>query len=880
MTQAHEPLSAEVRARIEAVFEEALDLPPDRRSGWLAARCGADVTLRQEVEAMLSAFERPDGLLDNGAAPFAPLAAMLSPDLHGQQTIGPYRIIRELGRGGMGVVYLADRNDGHYQHRVAIKLLSGGHAAGELYRRFLAERQILASLSHPNIAQLLDGGITESGVPYLVIEYVDGSPITTYCQQQQTGIERRLELFRAACAAIHHAHANLVLHLDVKPANILVTRDGQVKLLDFGIAKLLAPFPASDGNPLTRTAARPMTPAYASPEQAWGGALSTASDVYALGLVLYELLSGSRPYDVEGQSLAQAASIIAEQEPPRPSTHESPFSRALRGDLDAIVMMALRKEPERRYGSADLFSEDIGRYLDGQPVLAHKGTSVYRLRKLVRRHRVAAGGILLGVGALLGGVGAAMWQARAARREQMRATSATAEAQEVTRFLVGMFGPGQLVANGARSQVSVEELVRDGEARAEALSDRPLVQARMFVALAQIHRNLGHLASADTFATRALRVWTAALGPNDARVADAMIGVAEIRRMTGAYRSADSLVGAATAVRRAQLGNTHPDVASALLLRSMLAVYLNDLDRSIALTQEAIAIRRATTGGDSALVEALHSLASTLWRKGRNDESIAAYREATALALRTFREPHAMRVSMQLRLAERLSLMPGQRSEAERVARAALAEARALSGEASPLTANALANVAGVLWLHGGRETELMFRQALEIQHRLAPGLADEAMTMLPFSEFLAGSHGSLDEAESMKRRALAMLTAQYGPNHSVVAGALLSLGDLLLQRGRFAEAESTYLAAIRTRTIALGAESYMVAYTSLGLARLATARGELARADSIYAASRAVLLRTVLPTQYDVREIDSLRAALRNPPFPSGVLPPLPTAQ
>ena len=861
------------RELIEAVFEETLDLPPDRRGGWLAARCGADEDLRREVEALLAALDRPDRLLDGGAAPFAALAATLVPELGGQHTIGPYRILREIGRGGMGVVYLADRNDGQFRHRVAIKLLLAGQAAGELYRRFLAERQFLAMLSHPNIAQLLDGGISDSGVPYLVIEHVDGLPITTYCEQEGLGLEARLRLFRAACAAIHHAHANLVLHLDVKPANILVTRDGQVKLLDFGIAKLLEPRPTDRNHAVTRTAARPMTPAYASPEQALSGRLSTASDVYALGLVLYELLTGTHAFALNGQTTPQVVTAMAEQEPLKPSLRPSPRARELRGDLDAIVMMALRKEPERRYGSADLFSEDIGRYLDGVAVLAHRGSSIYRFRKAVRRHRAATAGALMTALALLGGGGAALWQARVAQREQAAAATAQAEAEEVTAFLVGMFGPGQLVIDRAEP-VSVTALLRRGADRAALLNNRPQVQARLLDALSLVHQNLGNLAESDTFASRSVLVWQAARGPSDLRVASAMARLAEVRRYTGAYRSADSLATAALAIRRRAWGPVHADVAESLHQLSVLAVYLDDLPRAIALVSEGVAIRRQLPDGDSLLVRDVHTLASSLWRQGRIGDAINAYRESEAIARRVFRSPSASHAAAQMRLAERLSELPGGRTEATALARAALAETRADLGEANSITAQVLASAAEVLGTAGGREAEIMLRQAVEIERRVAPGLGPLGFTLVSLARHLTASGGSLAEAEHLQREALAILSSQFGPRHSATAGVLLDLGDILLRRGAVDSAERCFRDAVAIRIEAHGRDSYIAALTSLGLARVAAARGDVVRADSVYAAARTILTRSTLPTHPDVVHLDSARNALRRPPFPADVLP------
>src|SRR6478672_2244640 len=306
------PLSPTRRAAIEDVFEQALDVEPGLRAAWLKDRCADDSVLRAEVEALLAAHESPPGILDRRLTP-ATTALAFEPLL--DRRIGPYRVVRELGRGGMGVVYLAERVDGEFRREVAIKLLRNSPDAEELERRFIAERQILASLSHPNIAQLLDGGTTEGQLPYLVMEYVDGLPITTYCDRHGLDIAARLRLFADVCRAVNSAHQNLVIHRDIKPGNILVTATGQVKLLDFGIAKLLNSSIGGMAQPHTRTTLRVMTPDYASPEQVRGDPLTTGSDVYSLGVVLYELLAGRRPYEIRTGAAQELQVLVCEREP-------------------------------------------------------------------------------------------------------------------------------------------------------------------------------------------------------------------------------------------------------------------------------------------------------------------------------------------------------------------------------------------------------------------------------------------------------------------------------------------------------------------------------------------------------------------------------------
>ncbi len=389
--------------RVEELFRTVADRPQVERKAYLTRVCGDDNELLHEVLSLL-AQDTHETAEDFLKAPIAGVAFSLTADpkddLTGER-IGPYRITRLIGRGGMGTVYEAVRDDEQFQQQVALKLIKRGMDSDFVRDRFLRERQILASLDHPHIARLFDGGTTADGQPYFVMEFVDGMPITDYCQARGLSLDERLKLFRDVCSAIQHAHQKLIVHRDLKPSNILVTEDGTPKLLDFGIAKLLTPDPG-DAATRTETALRLMTPDYASPEQVRGGTITTATDVYSLGAVLYELLTTRRPHQFQTYSPLGIERAICETEAPRPSDAarqqtDAPtkLSRQLNGDLDNIVLMALRKEPTRRYQSVEQFSEDIRRYLAGLPVVARKDTFSYRAEKFIRRHKAGVAAIML-----------------------------------------------------------------------------------------------------------------------------------------------------------------------------------------------------------------------------------------------------------------------------------------------------------------------------------------------------------------------------------------------------------------------------------------------------------------------------------------------------
>jgi non-specific serine/threonine protein kinase/serine/threonine-protein kinase len=431
--------------QIERTFERALALPENERPDFLSNTCKDDDELRREVESLLESHGKADDLFDHPSMFLQGEMINRSLALAPGQVIGRYRIEKEIGRGGMGVVYLAARADELYEKRVALKLIKRGMDSDTVLRQFRNERQILASFDHPNIARLLDADTTDDGLPYFVMEYVEGVPMDQYSDKHALSVTARLELFRQICGAVTDAHRHLVIHRDIKPSNIIVTDEGVPKLLDFGIAKILQPGIDADGT-ATATGLRLMTPEYASPEQVLGRTVTTVSDVYSLGVVLYELLTGHSPHHFDNRSPLEVARVITQSITQRPSvvvlektsaqtissTREGTPDRLrkrLRGDLDNIVLTALRKEPERRYQSVDQFSEDIRRHLEGLPVSARSDTLIYRSAKFIRRNRLAVAAASLVLLSLVGGIITTMWQARRARAQEQTARIEKARAE-------------------------------------------------------------------------------------------------------------------------------------------------------------------------------------------------------------------------------------------------------------------------------------------------------------------------------------------------------------------------------------------------------------------------------------------------------------------
>ncbi len=440
-------LSPERWRIIRSVFAELSELSPAERDGRLAGITFNDPDLRAEIAALLRAADQVGDRFERAATE----AFDLDPGAQVGDRVGPYRIVREIGRGGMGAVFEAHREDAGFDKRVALKMVARGRDTDAILRRFRYERQILARLEHRNIAALLDGGVTESGQPYFAMEYVEGQRIDRYCEARALGIRDRLQLFRQVCAAVHYAHQNLVVHRDLKPSNILVAADGTVKLLDFGIAKLLDPGDDSL-DPLTQAGSAPMTTAYASPEQLVGDRVTTASDVYSLGVVLYQLLTGRPPFESGDVPVLEIRRRRAESAPLPPSRAVLPgtrlsgteptakrLQRALAGELDNLVMMALRREPERRYPSVEAFSDDVLRFLAGLPIQATPDSIGYRFGKFVRRNRLAAVAALVALLSVGLGTAASLWQLGVARSERDRAERERVKAGEVTEFFRSVF---------------------------------------------------------------------------------------------------------------------------------------------------------------------------------------------------------------------------------------------------------------------------------------------------------------------------------------------------------------------------------------------------------------------------------------------------------
>ena len=616
--------------RVKDILEQTEIQPPARKRDWLREVCGEDTDLLREVESLLSFEDELDGFIEEPVVAAVSRAMEKQDELAALKKVGPYRLLRLLGRGGMGSVYLAARQE-DFEKQVALKILSPGLATRESIQRFEAERQILARLEHPNIARLLDGGTSADGLPYFAMEVVEGLPIDLYCDEQGLGVRERLRLFLDICSALQMAHQSLVIHRDLKPGNILVDHAGVPKLLDFGIAKLLH----ADGAAPTRTA-QAFTLYYASPEQLQGEPVGTASDVYSLGVVLYEVLTGRLPGRLEGRSHFDMMRAICEDEaaaasqaveaPPSPKLGElKAWRRQLAGDVDAILARALRKEPAQRYASVQDLAEDIRRYLDHRPVLARQGNLSYRLGKFLRRHRLAVASVAAVV--LL-----ALAFTKALVNKQHETEIAKERAEGVSSFLIGLFqaaAPDQ----PAGPEPTVRQLLARGRQNLEAgLEQDPETRATLQLKLGEVYYKLGDYAEAEALFEGAKGFWGQRPGED---LASALSGLAGVYFARGEVGRAEVMLRECIALRR-RLG-LEKDLLKPLSSLATILFNRGELKEAEQIYRECLERRRATLGSrHENVATSLRSLARVLDAAGRTSEAEAMLLEALSIREEVF----------------------------------------------------------------------------------------------------------------------------------------------------------------------------------------------------------------------------------------------------
>jgi len=838
---------------IDPLFAAALDLPEAERATFVARSCGADRELRDAVMALITAeaesaglFDRPDSA--TAGAALRELAAVV-PGEPAPDAIGPYRLLRQVGRGGMGTVYLAERADADFEQRVAVKLLRRGLDTDDIVRRFLAERRILAGLDHPNIAQLLDGGSTEDGRPYLVMQYVDGLPITAYCRRNELPVRQRLEIFLRVADAVRYAHAKLVVHRDIKPSNIMVTAEGRVKLLDFGIAKLLVPG-QEEGGHLTRTGLHVLTPEYASPEQRRGDPITTGSDIYQLGMLLYVLLTGGRPAGTRGTREGNQDRPIL-----RPSTAVGQNARlrnALRGDLDTIALKALESDPTRRYESVQHLAADVQAHLGGRPVTARPDTLAYRTGKLLRRHRWIAPGA---AAALLFVTVYAVNNVRhtAAIEAQRNAAQAEAErANEVQRLLVDLFrSPDPLnFADPERgTAITVVEALDVGAARVlNDLGGRPQIQASLLDALADVFTSLGAHDRAMPIAERALVLYEQVFGIASPQYRAGLARLAATHLMDG--DSALALLRRRLDMTLAVTPPAHAEVAEA---RVDLAAHLKDhMRRPVDAEAEyvqALATPQPMGAPPTSIAKAHRGLADIYDELGRPTDAEPHARLAVQLHARLDGESSPNTAIARVTLARVLGAL-GRDAEAEAEFRRAIALLEGTYGPDHGITLNARNNLAvfrrGLGDLAGA---ERAFRELLRPQIRARGEGSREVGDTYQNLGSVIGEQDRIGEAIEMHVRAAAIYETALDPSNYLLAFPYLSLAGLELRQANFRAAETAARRALGTLEATLPAGHYATAVARCRVGRALVGQGDSARGREILRrAVRSLPLETPVP--------------------------------
>ncbi len=851
--------------RLQELFSRAVELPSGEHEAFALREVPDDKELREELLGLLAC--------DTGKST-GPLTTALGAALEATtrdrrrailgKVVGNYKLTSVLGHGGTGTVYLAERADRQYAAQVAVKIVDGATVHGDLGRRFSAERQILASLNHPHIARLLDAGETDDGQPFLIMEYVHGEPVDRFCDRERLDLNRRLELFLDICSAVQYAHQNLIVHRDLKPANILVTADAKAKLLDFGIAKLLD-VGASEAAALalTRMNDRLLTPEYASPEQILGRAVTTASDVYALGVVLYELLTGLRPYVVPSSaSQLELERSICITDPLRPSAvvkraveagpiegqsniaaiaHARQLTpdrlhRRLLGDIDAIIMRALRKEPEHRYGSVEQFAADIRRFLAREPVVARQGNWVYYSQRFVRRHSI---GVTVGatfVSLVLAFAITMSVQRQRIAAERDRATQESARAERVSKFMLDVFAAAEPFTSVGRDVTARELLDQAARSIQSDLGEQPEVRARLLESIGRAYRRQGLTERAITYFEESLLIRERAQLPRDAQTGSILTEMSIALRQLGRFEDANraltealrilQAVGGERTLQGAQLlatlgqleltranaekaneylsraldmtrdiaGPRHQLVATVLLDISNARSWMDDIDGAERAAREAVSIYRETVADSHPdRVMADYLLARALNLQGRTDEAADLY-ESTLTAQRLLFGNESPRVGDTMTELAQVRLNQNRLAEAERLMSGALEMSRKERGEAHPTTGYLWAGLAQIHFREKRyQDAERDVKSALDIFATTLP--ADHQY--VASAEYLMGevmlATNRLPDAEAMLTASMNRWRRTDAPTWRAARSAS-ALGETLHRQGRHAEAEKYLL--------------------------------------------------------------------------------------
>ena len=819
--------------RIDELFSQVLELSPEERKTFLKNACGKDNDLYNEVLSLVDSFDTGGPLDGIEKKLMQPLLSLMNNDPVRGRRIGNYRILRMLGYGGMGTVYLAERDAGDVEQLVALKVLRHGGHSDAMRFRFMRERQILARLEHPNIARFLDAGMADPLLgepghqPFLVMEYVVGDSITEHCDSNNLTITERLRLFSVVCRAVHFAHQRLIVHRDLKPSNIMVTEEGFVKLLDFGVAKLLA----EDEELETLTDHNVLTPEYAAPEQVLGEPITTATDVYSLGVILYQLLTGDRPYEMKVRSAKEIERVICEVEPAEPSSivrkvrhHKYPggetrsiipeevsrkrnrtpeqLQRQLAGDLDVIVLKALAKDPGRRYASAEALLDDINKHLSGKPVLARKDTVGYRMGKFVGRHRSMVGVLFILFASLCAGLAGTTWQANRATNQAKIASEEAEKARQVTRLVAGLFEQSDpSVSLG--DTLTVYDLLEDGTRSVEQdLINQPDIQAVLFGVLGRAYLNMGNYEPAGRLLTKAMALRSDASAENQL---ESLIDLGAYHEAISQHAEADSVFKKALQLIH-QVPAERVDLVGDLYAeRGLLFVNGGQWDSAYVYLMEALEIRRKLYGQNhQAVAQTLTTLASVATSKANSSASDSLNLLALDIQRNVLGERHPDVATTLFSLAKN-KLYNKSYNEAIDYASEARAIFEHVYGDVHLKVVNT-AMILAMAYNYSGEYalSDSAFIQVLEAQRALYEGDHVNISHTLHNFALLLGERGKLDDGVKYIMEAMAMRDRLFGPEHFFRLQSLRALGLIYMHGKAFREAEQVFEEAL-----ALGEKLY-----------------------------------------------------------------------